>query len=191
MGMTAREARQGNRALLFNSAILVGQDPRNGHWLGRYDKIHRVPFGEYIPFGKTFSFLEFLAPYDDGGYVISPGQEFTRFELPRGAMIFDLLRVGLPMGVSVFMEGSLFVGAALFTAGQISWERRAAADSPSSLALRPAGSILHHRCARFRTQSPTSAVPSRRFSGRPRTTRSGAWKISPASAQQTKDTRHD
>ncbi len=40
-------------------------------------------------------------------------QLFTRFELPRGAMILDLLRVGLPMGVSVFMEGSLFVATLL------------------------------------------------------------------------------
>ncbi len=38
---------------------------------------------------------------------------FARFEWPRGAMLFDLLRVGLPMGVSVFMEGSLFVATLL------------------------------------------------------------------------------
>ncbi len=36
---------------------------------------------------------------------------FARFELPRGRAIRELLRIGLPMGVSVFMEGSLFVAA--------------------------------------------------------------------------------
>ena len=40
-------------------------------------------------------------------------QLFSHFEAPRWASIRDLLRVGLPMGVSVFMEGSLFVATLL------------------------------------------------------------------------------
>jgi apolipoprotein N-acyltransferase len=38
---------------VYNSAALV--DPQ-GQWIGRYDKIHLVPFGEYLPFKKVFSF---------------------------------------------------------------------------------------------------------------------------------------
>ena len=38
---------------------------------------------------------------------------FTHFEPPRWAPIRALLALGLPMGVSVFMEGSLFVATAL------------------------------------------------------------------------------
>ena len=38
---------------------------------------------------------------------------FTRFDPPRWAPIRALLGLGLPMGVSVFMEGSLFVATAL------------------------------------------------------------------------------
>jgi len=38
---------------------------------------------------------------------------FARFDWPRPPVLRDLLRVGLPMGVSVFMEGSLFVATAL------------------------------------------------------------------------------
>ncbi len=38
---------------------------------------------------------------------------FARFDPPRWAPIRDLLKLGLPMGVSVFMEGSLFVATAL------------------------------------------------------------------------------
>jgi apolipoprotein N-acyltransferase len=38
---------------MFNSAALVSP---NGGWTQRYDKIHLVPFGEYVPFPSLFSF---------------------------------------------------------------------------------------------------------------------------------------
>jgi apolipoprotein N-acyltransferase len=38
---------------IFNSASLVNP---NGDWGGRYDKVHLVPFGEYLPFAKWLSF---------------------------------------------------------------------------------------------------------------------------------------
>jgi apolipoprotein N-acyltransferase len=37
----------------YNSALLVGPE---GELEGRYDKIHLVPFGEYVPWRKLFSF---------------------------------------------------------------------------------------------------------------------------------------
>lgn len=37
----------------YNSAVLVSPD---GDWVGRYDKVHLVPFGEYVPFQKLFAF---------------------------------------------------------------------------------------------------------------------------------------
>ena len=40
-------------APLFNSAALVNSQ---GEWISRYDKIHLVPFGEYLPFPGLFSF---------------------------------------------------------------------------------------------------------------------------------------
>jgi len=38
---------------------------------------------------------------------------FARFEWPQPTLIFDLLRLGVPMGISLFMEASLFIVAAL------------------------------------------------------------------------------
>ncbi|MBV8476199.1 MAG: apolipoprotein N-acyltransferase, partial [Acidobacteria bacterium] len=37
----------------FNSAVLVSPD---GQWVSRYDKVHLVPFGEYVPFEKLLAF---------------------------------------------------------------------------------------------------------------------------------------
>ena len=45
------------RWLEFNSALIVGAD---GARLGRYDKIHLVPFGEYVPFQKLLFFARKL-----------------------------------------------------------------------------------------------------------------------------------
>src|SRR6266704_5216096 len=38
---------------IFNSASLINP---NGDWDGRYNKVHLVPFGEYLPFAKWLSF---------------------------------------------------------------------------------------------------------------------------------------
>jgi apolipoprotein N-acyltransferase len=40
---------------IYNSAEVVAQD---GHFAGRYDKIHLVPFGEYVPFRKLLFFVK-------------------------------------------------------------------------------------------------------------------------------------
>jgi apolipoprotein N-acyltransferase len=40
-------------APVWNSAALISPD---GEWTTRYDKVHLVPFGEYLPFPSLFSF---------------------------------------------------------------------------------------------------------------------------------------
>lgn len=41
----------------YNSAYLLGRD---GAVLGRYDKVHLVPFGEYVPFHQWLPFIDTL-----------------------------------------------------------------------------------------------------------------------------------
>ncbi len=53
----------------YNSAVLVDRD---GKIIGTYDKIHRVMFGEYIPFAKSFPFLYGWTPLTGG---IEAGRE--------------------------------------------------------------------------------------------------------------------
>ena len=72
---------------LFNSAALVS--PR-GEWTARYDKIHLVPFGEYLPFPSLFSFA--------GGLTKEVGQ----FE--RGSSRLPLDAEGKPLGVFICYE---------------------------------------------------------------------------------------
>jgi apolipoprotein N-acyltransferase len=68
------------RIRFYNSAVLLDAQ---GRWQGRYDKTHRVPFGEYIPVRNWLPFLNALAPYDFD-YSVQPGEQFTRFPLMKG-----------------------------------------------------------------------------------------------------------
>ncbi len=64
----------------FNSAVLVSPTAQT---TTRYDKIHLVPFGEYVPLRDTLPFLKELAPYDYD-YSLAAGDMPTRFRLPAG-----------------------------------------------------------------------------------------------------------
>lgn len=52
-GSPAVEYRPGEGPRFYNRAYLVGPDGRVSH----YDKVHLVPYGEYVPLKKWFSFL--------------------------------------------------------------------------------------------------------------------------------------
>ena len=59
----------------YNTALLLSA---TGQEVGRYDKIHLVPFGEYVPFRGTFPWLQSFTPYE-GDYSCRPGRNWTRF----------------------------------------------------------------------------------------------------------------
>jgi apolipoprotein N-acyltransferase len=64
----------------FNSAFLYKPDGVQD--TKRYDKIHLVPFGEYIPFKKSapwiYNLFMKLSPYDYD-YNLTPGENYTLF----------------------------------------------------------------------------------------------------------------
>jgi apolipoprotein N-acyltransferase len=53
IGITPAMHSGGTTSQIFNSAALVNPQ---GEWVGRYDKVHLVPFGEYLPFPQLFAF---------------------------------------------------------------------------------------------------------------------------------------
>src|SRR5208283_5661367 len=69
----------------FNSAVHV---TAWGEEAGRYDKIHRVAFGEYVPLRDWLPFMEWFSPYDFE-YSIRAGEGLTRF--PLGKYRFGVL----------------------------------------------------------------------------------------------------
>ncbi len=71
----------------YNSAALISP---NGDWTGRYDKVHLVPFGEYLPFPSLFGFA--------GGLTKEVG------EFGRGASRRPLDAGGRKLGVFICYE---------------------------------------------------------------------------------------
>jgi apolipoprotein N-acyltransferase len=81
LGLNAEVHHVSGRPRRYNSAVLIGA---SGEYGGRYDKIHRVPFGEYVPLRDWLPWMNQFAPYDFD-YSVWPGESFTRFELPSRA----------------------------------------------------------------------------------------------------------
>jgi len=65
----------------YNAAFLFSPD---GELVDRFDKIHRVPFGEYLPFKQTLPWLHrlmlWLSPYDQE-YALTAGTSYNLFRL--------------------------------------------------------------------------------------------------------------
>jgi len=64
----------------FNSAYFLDKD---GDLRGRYDKIHLVPFGEFVPLKSMFFFMQSITQEVSD---FSPGAEFLLVDTPAGRM---------------------------------------------------------------------------------------------------------
>jgi apolipoprotein N-acyltransferase len=71
----------------YNSAVLV--NPK-GDYVDRYDKMHLVPFGEYIPLPDVLPFLARFVPFDE---TLIAGKRRTIFRIPfdQGTAQFGVL----------------------------------------------------------------------------------------------------
>lgn len=77
LGMNSKTRDEENEERRWVSAVLLQAD---GHIGGRYDKIHRVPFGEYVPFMDWLPFMKNFAPYDED-YSVHAGSKLTRLKI--------------------------------------------------------------------------------------------------------------
>ena len=77
LGLNAVEW-DGRQMWKSNSAILVRPDGKVD--ATRYDKMHLVPFGEYVPLKETFPWLQEFTPYKHD-YSCRPGETFALFDI--------------------------------------------------------------------------------------------------------------
>jgi apolipoprotein N-acyltransferase len=77
LGLNGMEMEADGTIWKYNSALLIDRDGTAGP---RYDKMHLVPFGEYVPLRSTFPWMSRFTPYK-GDYSCKPGEHWTRFPL--------------------------------------------------------------------------------------------------------------
>jgi len=77
LGLNAMIMESDGRQWKYNSAKLINKDGTPGP---RYDKMHLVPFGEYVPLESVFPWMSAFTPYTHD-YSCKPGENFTRFPL--------------------------------------------------------------------------------------------------------------
>jgi apolipoprotein N-acyltransferase len=75
LGLNSSVLAPSGKEIRYNSAVLTKSD---GSLAGRYNKIHCVPFGEYVPLKDWVPWMNKLAPYDFD-YSVHAGEDFTRF----------------------------------------------------------------------------------------------------------------
>ncbi|MCI0356455.1 MAG: apolipoprotein N-acyltransferase, partial [Acidobacteria bacterium] len=78
---------EGEQVRLYNSAMLFDDGAR---LIDRYDKMYRVPFGEYVPWEEALPFMRWFTPYEND-YSIRAGERLTVFPVPGTPYRFSAL----------------------------------------------------------------------------------------------------
>jgi apolipoprotein N-acyltransferase len=149
--MAAIEARLGSRVLaaglaredrgpegrrLYNSLAVFARDARGFHIAGLYDKVHLVPFGEYVPFGAVFDALNLRS-------LVSYGTDFTPGPSPRPALPVP----GVGPASPLICYEAIFPGAAVRGADGPRWLLNVSVDAWFGTFAGPA---QHFNQARYR-----------------------------------------
>ncbi|MDP8230641.1 MAG: apolipoprotein N-acyltransferase [Candidatus Gorgyraea atricola] len=71
---------------ILNSAVLIS---KKGEVIDKYDKLHLVPFGEFVPFGDKIPFLHRLVLGELGHFTAGEEYRIFKIEYPSPQKIFD------------------------------------------------------------------------------------------------------
>jgi len=89
---------------LYNSAYLI---PREGRITGRYDKVHLVPYGEYVPFKRFMPFIKKLTA-GVGDFTAGPGPVPLKLDGYKSGVLICYEAI-----FPVLSRGSVLAGAGL------------------------------------------------------------------------------
>ena len=145
---------QGGKPRFYNSAVLADG---MGKILGTYDKMVLVPFGEYIPFGDTFTWLYSWSPYSSRFW---PGESEEPLQLGRHLISVNICYEDIfPGQIRLLMNGGHYhrVPEAMFNLTDDSWYGNTV-EPMEHLALASFRAIEHRRSLVRTTNTGISAI---------------------------------
>lgn len=145
---------QGGEPRFYNSAILADG---MGKILGTYDKMVLVPFGEFIPFGDTFTWLYLWSPYSSRFW---PGENEEPLQLGRHVLSVNICYEDIfPGQIRMLMSGGRYhhVPEAMFNLTDDSWYGNTV-EPMEHLALASFRAIEHRRPLVRTTNTGISAI---------------------------------
>ena len=145
---------QGGKHRFYNSAVLANG---MGKILGTYDKMVLVPFGEYIPFGDTFTWLYSWSPYSSRFW---PGENEEPLQLGKHLLSVNICYEDIfPGQIRMLMNGGRYhrIPEAMFNLTDDSWYGNTV-EPMEHLALASFRAIEHRRPLVRSTNTGISAI---------------------------------